>query len=67
MGYIILALLISVIGWTLWRLATMRRLPLNHFTPFDDAVEGKKEENTTTSLHDTKHEIEYEETTPKKD
>ena len=67
LGYIIFALLIGVICWTLWRLVTIRRLPLNHFTPFDDSIDGKREDNDTTSLHDTKHEIEYEETTPKKD
>lgn len=65
MGYIPLVILLGVVAWTLWRMVNHRRLPLNYFTTFDDAVEGKKEDNTTTSLNDTKHEIEYEETTPK--
>lgn len=67
MGYIFLAILIGVIAWTLWRLGTKRRLPMNHYMPFDDAMEGKKDDNNASSIHDTKHEIEYEETTLKKE
>ncbi|QBP42823.1 hypothetical protein [Paenisporosarcina antarctica] len=67
MGYIILAMLIGVICWTLWRLFNHRRLPLNFFTPFNDAMEGKKDDSNSTALQDTKHQVEYEETTPKKE
>lgn len=67
MGYIMLAILIGVIIWTLIRFFTRRRLPLNHYAPFDDAMEGKKDDIHKSSLHDTKHEVEYEEMTPKKE
>ncbi|MGB3259984.1 hypothetical protein [Paenisporosarcina sp.] len=67
MGYIFLAILIGVIIWTLWRLGTKRRLPLNHYQPFDDAMEGTKDDMKSSPLHDTKHETEYEETTSKKE
>lgn len=42
MGYIMLIILIGVIVWTLSRLFTHRRLPLNQYAPFHDAMEGKK-------------------------
>jgi hypothetical protein len=58
-GYIFLAILIGVIIWTLWRLGTKRRLPLNHYQPFDDAMEGTKDDMKSSS--------EYEETTSKKE
>ena len=67
MGYIMLIILIGVIVWTLSRLFTHRRLPLNQYAPFHDAMEGKKDDSGRSSLHDTKHEVEYEEATPKKD
>lgn len=65
MGYMALAILLGVVAWTLWRMFTHRRLPLNYFSTFDDTVEGNKDENKTTSLNDTKHGIEDKETTPK--
>ena len=67
MGYIMLIILLGVIAWTLIRLFTRRRLPLNHYAPFNDAMEGKKDDRTKSSLHDTKHEVEYEEITPEKE
>ena len=65
MGYMALAILLGVVAWTLWRMVNHRRLPLNYFSTFDDAVDGKKDENKTESLNESKHEIENEETTPK--
>ena len=67
MGKIIFMLLVVVIIWSLWRLATNRRLPLDYFSQVEDDVKEKKENNKTTILHDTKHEIEDEESTSKKD
>ncbi|PUB11424.1 hypothetical protein [Paenisporosarcina sp. OV554] len=67
MGKIIFMLLVVVIIWSLWRLATNRRLPLDYFSQVEDDFKGKKEESKTTLLHDTKHEIEDEESTSKKD
>jgi len=66
-GYIFLAILIGVIIWTLWRLGTKHRLPLNHYKPFSDAMEGTKDDLKASTLHDTKHETEYEEITAKKE
>lgn len=67
MGYIFLAILIGVIIWTLWRLGTKRRLPLNHYQTFDDGMEGTKDNKKASSLQDTKYETEGEETASKKE
>jgi hypothetical protein len=64
LGKIIFILLVVVIIWSLWRLATNRRLPLDYFSQVEDDFKGEKEDNKTIVLH---HEIEDEEATTKKD
>ena len=65
MGTIILILLVGVIIWTLWRLATIRRrrLPLDYFSQFDEDFKVENEDSKNTKLQDT----EDEKTTSKKD
>lgn len=65
MGTIILILLVGVIIWTLWRLATIRRrrLPLDYFSQFDEDFKVENEDSKITKLQDTEH----EKTTSKKD
>ena len=65
MGTIILLLLVGVIIWTLWRLATVRRrrLPLDYFSQFDEDFKVKNEDSKITNLQFTEH----EKTTSKRD
>ena len=69
MGTIILILLVGVIIWSLWRLATIRRrrLPLDYFSQFDEDFKVENEDSKITKLHDTEYETEDEKTTSKKD
>ena len=69
MGTIILILLVGVIIWTLWRLATIRRrrLPLDYFSQLDEEFKVKSDGSKSAKLQDTENEIEDEKTTSKKD
>ena len=69
MGTIILILLVGVIIWSLWRMATIRRrrLPLDYFSQFDEDFKVENEDSQVTKLHDTEHETEDEKTTSKKE
>lgn len=56
MGYIALAILIGVIIWTLWRLFTHKRIPLNYYSTRDDAVDQNKVdlENSPSEIEEDK-------------
>lgn len=60
MGYVALAILISVIIWTLWRVFTYKRIPLNYYSTLDNEKTDESKLQT-----DTKHEKENEGITPK--
>jgi len=40
MGYLAFAILIGVIIWTLWRIFTRKRIPLDYFTAHADEEES---------------------------
>ncbi|MBS4174396.1 OadG family protein [Bacillus sp. FJAT-49736] len=62
MGYVFLALIIIVIGFTLFKMIKKKSLPSNQYTPYDDIMFGKKFEATQNeTVQDTKHTPEYQE------
>ncbi|KQL52630.1 hypothetical protein AN964_03180 [Heyndrickxia shackletonii] len=62
MGYFFILIIIVVIGVVCFRFFKRKSAPSNQYTPYDDITVGKKIEIKRDSpLHDTKHQIEYEE------
>jgi hypothetical protein len=56
MGYVALAILIVVIIWTLWRLFTYKRIPLNYYSTLNDDMDQKKVdlENSPSEIEEDK-------------
>ena len=42
MGYILTAIVLSVVFYSIYKIITSGKLPSNNYTPFDDLTEGKK-------------------------
>lgn len=62
MPYLFMLIIISIIGFLIFRIFKRNSLPLNNYTPFDHIIEGKIENSKQNiPLQDTKHQIEYEE------
>jgi len=45
MGYLALAILIGVIIWTLWRLFSHKRLPLNYYSTLNNDDDSGQDPN----------------------
>ncbi|MFT9596836.1 hypothetical protein LC048_17190 [Mesobacillus subterraneus] len=41
MGYILTAIVLSVVFYSIYKIITSGKLPSNNYTPFDDITEGK--------------------------
>ena len=41
MGYILTAIVLSVVFYSIYKIITSGKLPSNNYTPFDDLTEGK--------------------------
>lgn len=41
MGYILTAIVLSIVFYSIYKIITSGKLPSNKYTPFDDLVEGK--------------------------
>jgi hypothetical protein len=41
MGYILIAIILSVVFYSIYKIITSGKLPSNNYTPFDDIAEGK--------------------------
>jgi Protein of unknown function (DUF3951) len=62
MAYIYTLLVISVIGFVIYRLIKKKSTPSNRYTPYDDIIMGKKiEVKRESPTEDSKHVIQYEE------
>jgi hypothetical protein len=62
MAYVYTFLLISVLGFTIYRIIKNKSLPSNRYTPYDDITMGKPIDiNRNLQIQETKHVIEYEE------
>lgn len=61
-GYVFTLFIIVVIGFVCYRIFKGKSAPSNQYTPYDDITVGKKVDIKRDSpLHDTKHQIQYEE------
>jgi len=66
MAYVYTIFIVTVIGVICYRMIKQKKIPSNHYTPFDNITMGKKIDVKRTQLmSDTKHEIKYEEKTNK--
>lgn len=45
MGYILIAIVLSIVFYSIYKIITSGKLPSNNYTPFDDIAEGKVEKD----------------------
>jgi len=61
-GYVFTLFIMVVLGFICYRIFKGKSVPSNQYTPYDDITVGKKVDiKRVNPLHDTKHEIQYEE------
>jgi len=61
-GYVFTLFILVVIGVVCYRIFKKKSVPSNQYTPYDDITIGKKIDiKRENPLHDTKHQIQYEE------